>query len=93
MSNSLERLCVYLYHHNFIKLYRIDVKGEDRSHAEVAGLQLKEIQRIHSDVISKRRFIKDEEVVAKSFFDQLWRRQIPTPLKEGPEYLQKFAVA
>ena len=51
------------------------------------------IKDIRADVVSKRRFIKDEEVVAKSFFNQLWRRQIPTPLKEEPECLQKFAVA
>ncbi len=32
-------------------------------------------------------------VVPYSFYDQLWRRTIPTPLKEGEEYLQQFAFA
>jgi hypothetical protein len=93
VSNALERLVVYLYHHNFIKIYRIGVAGETRTHAEVAGIAQEHIAKIRPDVITRRRFINDGEVVKGSFFDQLWRRQIPTPLKEEPEHLQKFAIA
>ena len=93
VANSLERLCVYLYHHNFFKCYRIDVKGEDRTHAEVAGLDGAELAQIRKDVITRRRFIHDGEIEPAGFFEELWRRWIPTPLKKGREYLQKFAVA
>jgi len=93
VSNALERLCVYLYHHNFLKSYRIDRGVDELSHAEVAGIGVEEIARIRKEVVTKRRFIKDGEVVSGGFFDALWRRVIPTPLKQGPEYLQKFALA
>ena len=93
VSNALERLVVYLYHHNFIKCYRIGVAGEDRTHAEVAGVSADRVAKIRSRVVTKRRFLNDGEVVRGGFFDQLWRRSITTPLKKGPEYLQKFAIA
>jgi hypothetical protein len=93
VCNGLERFCVYLFHHNFIKRYRIGIPGEDRTHAEVAGLSKREVMRIHKRVLTERRFITDGEVEAGSFFDQLWRRQIPTPHKQQPEYLPAFALA
>ena len=93
VGNGLERLCVYLFHHNFIKRYRIGVAGEERTHAEVAGLTPERIERLIGEVTTERRFIRDGEVVDGGFLDHLWRRQIPTPLKEKPDYLQKFAVA
>lgn len=92
VCNALERLCVYLYHHNFIKLYRIGVAGESRTHAEVAGVSKKERTRIRRDVVTERPFLSDGAVVPDSFYDQLWRRTIPTPLKQGEEYLQQFAL-
>ena len=91
--NALERLCVYLFHHNFIKCYRVDVKGEDRTHAEVAGVAAEEVERIRGDVVTRRRFIGDEEIASGGFFDELWRRRIPTPLKKKPDYLPRFALA
>ena len=92
VGNGLERLCVYLFHHNFVKRYRIGVGSEERTHAEVAGLKPEHIQRVMNEVATRRRFIGDDEVVAGGFFDRLWRRQIPTPLKEKPDYLPEFAV-
>lgn len=93
VGNGLERLCVYLYHHNFIKRYRIGVSGEERNHAQVAGLDGQMMRRIEEEVTSRRYFIADEAVEKGGFFDELWRRQIPTPLKATPDYLPKFAVA
>ena len=71
----------------------IGVGHDELTHAEVAGVQPEQRREIAESVVTKRRFINDREVVAGSFFDQLWRRQIPTPLKEGAEYLQQFAIA
>ncbi len=92
VGNGLERLCVYVYHHNFVKRYRIGVAAERRTHAEVAGLSKAEVRRIRQKITEERQFIEDGQVVAGSFFDQLWRRTIPTPLKEAPDYLPRFAV-
>ena len=72
VCNGLERLCVYFFHHNFIKRYRIGVAGEKRSHAEVAGMHAKEVERIRQDVVRPRRFIGDGETKAGGFFEALW---------------------
>jgi len=93
VTNCLERLCVYFLHHNFIKKYRIGVTGEERTHAEVAGLNKQDIDRIRRKVTMKRSFYHEGEVSFGGFFDQLWRRAIPTPLKQSCDYLPKFALA
>jgi len=93
VCNSLERLCVYFFHHNFIKRYRIGVAGEERSHAEVAGVQQEAVELIRRKVVRSRSFYHDGSVSYGGFFDELWRRLIPTPLKEKPEYLPKYTLA
>ena len=42
--------------------------------------------------MTRRRFIVDEEIASGGFFDELWRRRIPTPLKKKPDYLPRFAL-
>ena len=93
VNNSLERLCVYFFHHNFIKRYRIGVSWETRTHAEVAGVKREAVRRICEDVIMRRSFYHDGSVSYGGFFDELWRREIPTPLKKRSEYLPRYAIA
>jgi len=93
VTNSLERLCVYLFHHNFIKRYRIGVAGEERTHAEVAGVDKREVERIGAEVVRRQSFYHDGSVTYGGFFDELWRRELPTPLKTRCDYLPKYAIA
>ena len=93
VANGLERMCVYLFHHNFIKRYRIGVTGEKRTHAEVAGVGREQVEGILEDVLQRRHFLTDREIETKSFFESVWMRRIATPLKEGDEYLPQYAAA
>jgi hypothetical protein len=93
VNNSLERLCVYVFHHNFIKCFRIGVSREERTHAEVAGVEREDVRRICKEVIGRRSFYHEGSVTYGGFFDELWRREVPTPLKKCPEYLPRYAVA
>ena len=93
VCNALERVCVYLFHHNFFKVYRIAVSGESRTHAEVAGLTKEKVLQIREDILTKRRFISEWQIKKGGFFHQLWLRQIPTPLAKRPEYLPGYATA
>jgi len=93
VNNSLERLWVYFFHHNFIKRYRIGVTGEDRTHAEVAGIPKETVNRVCREVVRRRSFYHDGSVTYGGFFDELWRRMLPTPLKRGNEYLPAYAIA
>ena len=93
VNNSLERRCVYCFHHNFIKRYRVGVSGEERTHAEVAGVGDEAVRMIRSQVLKRRSFYHDGSVVYGGFSDELWRREVPTPLKKRSEYLPRYAVA
>jgi hypothetical protein len=93
VCNCLERLCVYFFHHNFIKRYRIGVVGEQRTHAEVAGIAKEQVELIRRKVVKNRSFYHDGSVSYGGFFDELWRRVIPTPLREKRDYLPKYAIA
>ena len=93
VNNSLERLCVYFFHHNFVKRYRIGIAGEERTHAEVAGVEKHEVERIRRAVMTNRSFYHDGSVSYGGFFDELWRRDLSTPLKRNPEHLPRYAVA
>lgn len=93
VSNSLERTLLYFFHHNFCKCYRIGVRAEQRSHAEVAGVSPQQVGEILSEVFHKRGFLHDGAIAYGSFYEKLWRREIPTPLKKRAEYLPGYAVA
>lgn len=93
VNNCLERVCVYFFHHNFIKRYRIGVAGEERTHAEVAGIGREAVKRIRREVGRRRSFYHDGAVSYGGFFDELWRRELPTPLKQQSDYLPAYAIA
>ena len=93
VANGLERLCVYLFHHNFIKRYRIGVTGEKRTHAEVAGVSHDRVESIRRDVLKRRHFLTDREIEEGTFFESVWMRRISTPLKKRDEYLPLYAAA
>ena len=86
-------MCVYLFHHNFIKRYRIGVTGEKRTHAEVAGVRRDRVEEIRKDVMKRRHFLTDREIEVGSFFESVWMRRISTPLKKADEYLPQYAMA
>jgi transposase-like protein len=93
VNNSLERLSVYFFHHNFMKRYRIGVTGEERTHAEVAGIAKRQVRRLREEAVKRRSFYHDGSVSYGGFFDELWRRELPTPLKQRGDYLPAYAVA
>ena len=93
VANGLERMCVYLFHHNFIKRYRIGVTSEVRTHAEVAGVNRDQIASIRNDVLNRRHFLTDREVRPGSFLESVWMRRTPTPLKTSDEYLPQYVAA
>jgi len=93
VGNMLERTWLYFFYHNFMKPYRIGVSGEQRTHAEVAGVSRRWIEWMLARVFRCRGFLHDGAIPYGSFYEQLWRREITTPLKEQPDYLPKYAVA
>ena len=85
VNNQMDRMSLYLFHHNFRKHFRIGGKGEDeRTHGEVAGYAKEAIERECSRLWIDRAISTRENL---GELDRLtWFRKRVTPLKIGPEY-------
>ncbi len=90
VSRSLDRLVIYLAYHNLKKPYR-EVKGDLRSHAEVAGVTESEVRSICYGMFMKRAFYS--KVQPEGRYRKMWLREYLTPLKEKPEYLPLHVAA
>ena len=92
VNNQMDRMTVYVFHHNFLKHFRIGGKGEDRrSHAEVAGYRKTALRKELAEVWVDRAFSTRESL--RDMDRRTWFRTRATPLKTGPEHLQKRVAA
>ena len=91
VNNTLERLAVYGFYHNYMKPYRINSSGKD-VHAEVAGVDKRRICAELKTFFTRRRFyhrirnITGEEM-------RIWLRGYATPGKIGYEYVPEYTWA
>ena len=92
VNNCMERMIIYIMYHNYIKIFREKRRGRDnRTHAEVAGINKIYIDKNLKNIYSKRRFLSLENI--SDSFEELWNRMLITPLKKSSEYLPAYAVA
>jgi hypothetical protein len=81
VNNCMERLWVYLLHHNLHKRYRINQPVIDRrTHAQVAGLSAQQIADVHRGLYTRRQFRSRLRLCRT--FDTVWRRGYTTPLRD-----------
>jgi hypothetical protein len=90
VNRALDRMVIYLTYHNLKKPFR-EVKGDFRSHAEVAGMCASEVGSICYGMFTRRAFYS--KVKPEGRYKKMWLRQYVTPLKEGGEYLPRHAAA
>jgi len=91
VSNMMERFMVYLFHHNFLKKYRINQeKGDQTTHANVAGIEQKKIDKQMTGFFSLRYFFSKINNAYRTTF-RTWFRSYLTPLKQKKEYLPAYA--
>jgi hypothetical protein len=89
VNHQMERLALYLFKHNYHKSYRIP--GDNRTHAEVAGYDVRMIGVAMEGLWRDRAFMSLMDLTE----DQRrgWLRTYRTPLKLERQYLPKFAEA
>jgi hypothetical protein len=87
---ALDRMVVYLTYHNLKKPYR-EVKGDLRSHAEVAGLNRRTVRSICYGMFKRRAIFS--LVKPEGRYRKMWMRDYVTPLKEAPEFRPKHIAA
>jgi len=90
VNNALDRMVVYLTYHNLKKPFR-EVKGDMRTHAEVAGLDEEAVSSLLYGLYSRRAFLS--KVKLEGRLRKMWLRGYQTPLKKKPEYLPFHAKA
>lgn len=77
VSNSMDRMMIYGNYHNFRKQYRIK-EGDDRLHAEVAGIPRNKIEAHKKRFFTHRYFISKLIPDYSSF--KTWHRVWKTPV-------------
>jgi hypothetical protein len=90
VNNCMERLWVYFVYHNYRKRYRVGCE-EDRTHAEVAGIERKEVNRVLRGYYTRRSFLSLSKVSGS--LRRLWLRRLETPLKGVPAYVPNHLAA
>ena len=88
VNHQMERLAVYLFEHNYRKEYRIP--SDRRTHAEVAGYDQGAIKKELEVLWRDRAFLSLEELTPS--MEASWLRKRETPLKEGEQYLPRYAA-
>lgn len=92
INNCMERMIIYIMYHNYIKVFREKKRGKDnRTHAEIEGIDKAKIHNSLKDVFINRKFLSLENI--SDSFIEIWNRTHVTPLKKEPEYLPNYAVA
>jgi hypothetical protein len=78
IEHSLERLMVYVAHHNYFKVFRTRSEDQELSHAEVAGLKRCRVEEL------RRRFLRERALGWREDLETwqtgLWRRQTSVPV-------------
>jgi hypothetical protein len=91
-ANGMSRMACYVGWHNYRKRYRIKAPVcEKETHAEIAGVGRKDVNRARSNMFRYRAFLSRIKLDAME--KRIWRKAIPTPGQGKPAYLPKFAVA
>lgn len=90
VSKGMMRLWCYIGWHNYFKRFRINNPAMDWStHAEHAGIPRLTLGKFREVACRCRAFLSRFDLTLCD--TEAWLKQLPTPLKTGPEYLPKFA--
>ena len=86
VNHSMERLWVYLMHHNFTKRYRInDPVGVERRHSTEAGVNEQAARWAQQKIWKMRRFVSFEQM--NESMQRVWYRRHETPLRTAAKGL------
>jgi transposase-like protein len=92
VANGLDRLSLYQGWHNFTKPYRVKRSGDELDpHGVYAGIDKVKIGRELARAFKERSFLSHLDLREERLV--VWKKNMKTPLKEGPDYLPKYAVA
>jgi transposase-like protein len=92
VANGLTRLSLYQGWHNFIKPFRVKHPGGELDpHGVYAGIEKWRIGGEMALAFKERSFLSLMDLRAERLL--VWMKSARTPLKEGHDYLPKYAIA
>jgi len=94
VGNTMDRLAVYRFHHNFMKPYRINGPAADRvmTHGEAAGLNGARIRKELRTLFTVRRFLG--KISCPEISDlMVWCRCLSTPLNRFADHFPRYVLA
>lgn len=94
VNNSMERLALYSFYHNYIKPFRINRKkgfSKEITHGEIAGIKKPKIEKGMKSFFSKRKFLTRTENLQEQDI-RLFFRTLRTPLKKWAEPSVSYAA-
>jgi len=90
VSNGMARLACYVVEHNYRKRYLIKARvGEDRVHAEVAGVPGERIRRELEAMFTTREFLT--RIQLPPALERIWKKGFPTPLSARMDVIPGYA--
>ncbi|MFP4362703.1 MAG: hypothetical protein ACLFR1_02410 [Spirochaetia bacterium] len=90
IHDMMNRGVIHQSFHNYRKQYRINARKEERTtHAQVAGIDKKCIQRAFSQILKKRVFFSKVKLSMQSL--RTWFRDWENPLDYANKYVPKYA--
>ena len=90
-SNMMQRLSLYLWHHNYRKPHRIVDRAVDMPlHAEQTGISKQAIDRMARGFFSRRSFLSRSIVTGS--FAEMWRQRLVSPMKHTHDYCPHYAL-
>ena len=89
VNNSIGRVEVHQFHHNFIKPYRVNrANRRYETHAHAAGLDPKEVSRMLCHWMTRRCFLSHLEL--DLHHRKVWKRSYSTPGKLYMDYVPAY---
>ena len=92
VNNSIDRMSVYIFYHNFFKPHRINIKEDKVTiHAAKAGIEKEMYSSMSAHLFTRRFFITHHNLDGNN--EKVCHRAYQTPLKRQSDYLPRYALA
>ncbi len=84
------RLAVYMDYHNFLKPFRVKWTGDKEiKHSTIAEIDPAQVVHLHKNFNTERIFINHLKLSPEQ--ERIWLKGNWTPLKQGGEYVPRYA--
>jgi hypothetical protein len=89
-NNMMHRMSAYLWHHNYVKPFRISPLTTGVTHAMKAGLSRREIATERRNFFTERAFLSRSSI--RGSHRELWLNKLATPMSKHDSYCPAYVT-